>query len=70
MQSFTYAEFVSLAIAKIWSGKADFPSTSELWRRYYQLYQERKGYGRHFQWLGADKTRGEFCTPFLHDGYL
>jgi hypothetical protein len=65
MQSFTYAEFVSLAIAKIWSGKADFPSTSELWRRYYELYVERKGYGRHFQFLGAVKTRGELLFAHL-----
>ncbi|KAF9477391.1 FAD/NAD(P)-binding domain-containing protein [Pholiota conissans] len=57
MQSFTYSEFLSLAIAKIWSGKADFPNTAELWRRYYDLYRERKGYGRHFQFLGAIKTR-------------
>ncbi|KDR73278.1 hypothetical protein GALMADRAFT_728139 [Galerina marginata CBS 339.88] len=56
MQSFTYAEFTSLASAKIWSGKADFPSTEELWRRYYKLYKERKGYGRHFQFLGAERT--------------
>jgi hypothetical protein len=29
MQSFTYAEYLSLAIAKVWAGKADLPSTTE-----------------------------------------
>ncbi len=58
MQSFTHGEFVSLALAKIWAAKADFPSIPELWRRYNNLYAERKGYGRHFQFLGAVKTRG------------
>ncbi|PPQ92470.1 hypothetical protein CVT25_009735 [Psilocybe cyanescens] len=69
MQSFTYAEFISLAAAKIWAGKADFPSTSELWRRYDQLYKERKGYGRHFQFLGADKTKQNlrFLLGWLND---
>ncbi|KAH9475713.1 Flavin-containing monooxygenase ustF2 [Psilocybe cubensis] len=40
MQSFTYAEFTSLAVAKVWAGKADLPLTSELWRKF----------------LGAEKT--------------
>ncbi|KAF8896754.1 hypothetical protein CPB84DRAFT_1848115 [Gymnopilus junonius] len=69
MQSFTYAEFVSLAAAKIWARKADFPSTAELWHRYYKLYKERKGYGRHFQFLGARKTHENlrFFQGWLND---
>ncbi|KAF8953876.1 hypothetical protein BDZ97DRAFT_572300 [Flammula alnicola] len=69
MQSFTYSEFISLAIAKIWSGTADFPSTQELWRRYDKLHKERKGYGRHFQWLGAIKTHENlrFFQGWLND---
>jgi hypothetical protein len=69
MQSFTYAEFVSLAIAKIWSGTADFPSTADLWRRYYKLYKERKGYGRHFQFLGTERTHENlrFFQGWLND---
>ncbi|KJA15537.1 hypothetical protein HYPSUDRAFT_149012 [Hypholoma sublateritium FD-334 SS-4] len=50
-QSFTYAEFAALAMAKTWAGKADLPSTKELWRRYNKEYKERRGYGRHFQFL-------------------
>lgn len=56
MQSFTYAEFTSLAISKVWSGKAHLPSREELWK----LYRERVkkvGYGKHFQFLGPDGTR-------------
>jgi len=57
MQSFVYAEFLSLAIAKVWAGKADFPSTTELWRRYDEVVKDRGGYGKHFQYLGTDRTR-------------
>ncbi|KJA22324.1 hypothetical protein HYPSUDRAFT_41185 [Hypholoma sublateritium FD-334 SS-4] len=69
MQSFTHGEFVSLALAKIWGAKADFPSIPELWRRYNKLYVERKGYGRHFQFLGAVKTREvlRFYQAWLDD---
>ncbi|CAA7263583.1 unnamed protein product [Cyclocybe aegerita] len=69
MQSFTYAEFLSLAIAKIWSGKADFPSTATLWKKYAEVYKERRGYGRHFQFLGAVRTREglRFFQGWLND---
>ena len=59
MQSFTHAEFVALAAAKIWTQTADLPGTNQLWRAYDALYSERRGYGRHFQFLGAVKTRGK-----------
>ncbi|KIM37614.1 hypothetical protein M413DRAFT_421803 [Hebeloma cylindrosporum] len=68
MQSFTYAEFVSLAIAKVWSRKADFPPIQELWRHYGEVYKERKGYGRHFQFLGTEGTRRlRFFQGWLND---
>ncbi|KAJ7837810.1 FAD/NAD(P)-binding domain-containing protein [Mycena olivaceomarginata] len=34
MQSFTYSEYLSLALAKVWSRKAILPGTAELWRIY------------------------------------
>ena len=34
VQVFVYTEFLALAIAKVWAGKADLPGTSELWRQY------------------------------------
>jgi len=61
MQSFVYGEFLSLAIAKVWSGTAELPSTSALWRWYEKEWKRRKGYGKHFQFLGADRTRGKRC---------
>ncbi|TFK31089.1 hypothetical protein BDQ12DRAFT_694562 [Crucibulum laeve] len=69
LQSFTYAEFVSLAVAKVWAGKADFPSTPELWKRYDEIVEERKGYGRHFQFLGAERTQNNlrFFQGWLND---
>ena len=65
MQTFTYGEFVSLAIAKVWSRTADFPSIHELWQRYAEVYTARKGYGRHFQYLGTEGTRSK-CTPTFY----
>jgi hypothetical protein len=57
IRSFAHAEFVALAAAKVWSGTGDLPGRSELWRRYQKLYAQRKGYGRHFQYLGAEGTK-------------
>lgn len=58
MQSFTYAEYLSLALAKVWDRKAYLPSTQELWRLYEERLQDRGGYGRHFQFLGSVRTDG------------
>jgi len=55
IQSFTYAEFVSLAIAKVWSRTADLPSCSEMWKLYDKSYEIRGGYSKNFQFLGAQK---------------
>ncbi|TFK26048.1 FAD/NAD(P)-binding domain-containing protein [Coprinopsis marcescibilis] len=57
MQSFTYAEFIALAAAKVWSGRADLPNTDELWAWYDETVTERRGYGRHFQFLGVERTK-------------
>ena len=56
---FIYPEYLSLAIAKVWAGKADLPSTTELWRRYDKSVKDRGGYGKYFQ-LGTKGTRGKF----------
>ena len=65
MQTFTYSEYLSIAMAKVWSGKADLPSTTELWRRYDKVVKDRGGYGKQFQFLGAERTKGRF-KKFLH----
>ena len=57
-QAFTYADFSSLAIAKVWAGKADLPNTIELWRRYDEVVKDRGGYGKYFQFLSTERTRG------------
>ncbi|KAJ7621042.1 hypothetical protein FB45DRAFT_928193 [Roridomyces roridus] len=56
MQSFTYAEYLSLALAKLWSGKAVLPGKATLWRLYERRVQERGGYGRQTQFLGNART--------------
>ena len=55
--TFTYAEFLSHAMAKVWAGKADLPSTTELWRRCDEVVEDRGGYGKHLQYLGSDRTQ-------------
>ncbi|KAJ7062017.1 FAD/NAD(P)-binding domain-containing protein [Mycena amicta] len=69
MQSFTYAEYLSLALAKVWSHKAVLPRTEELWQIYDKRIRERGGYGRHLQFLGADRTtdRIRFFVAWLND---
>ena len=64
MQSFTHGEFVSLAIAKVWSRTADFPPIHELWQQYAEVHKARKGYGRHFQYLGTEGTRSKYTPTF------
>ena len=59
IQSFVYAEFLSLAMAKVWGGKADLPNTAELWRRYDENVKDRGGYGKKFQLLDADRMKGK-----------
>ena len=62
--SFTFAEYVSLAVAKVWAGKADLPDTTELWRRYDKTVKDRGGYGRLFQFLDAKQMKGKTFVLF------
>jgi hypothetical protein len=59
MQSETYAEYLSLALAKVWDNKAKLPSTEEMWRLHRARVDEDGGYGKHFQYLGVQGTDGE-----------
>ena len=58
--SFTYPEYPSLAIAKVWAGKADLPCTAELWRRYDKEVKDRGGYSKTFQLLDPERMNGRF----------
>jgi len=66
--SFTYPEYISLAIAKVWAGKADLPCTAELWRRYDKVVKDRDGYSKNFQKLDGDrmKTAVRFFVGWLN----
>lgn len=55
MQPFTYAEYSSVALSKVWGDKAKIPSTTGLWR-WNEERREEYGYGRHYQYLGAGRT--------------
>ncbi|KAJ7248815.1 FAD/NAD(P)-binding domain-containing protein [Mycena rebaudengoi] len=69
MQSFTYSEYLSLALAKVWSRTAILPASAELWRENEQRVKDRGGYGKHFQFLGADRTSENirFFVGWLND---
>ncbi|KAJ6551719.1 hypothetical protein B0H19DRAFT_1158674 [Mycena capillaripes] len=69
MQSFTYSEYLSLSLAKVWSRKAILPRTAEMWRRYEQRVKDRGGYGRHLQFLGTERTAANirFFVGWLND---
>jgi hypothetical protein len=56
MQSFTYSEFTSLALAKVWAGRARLPSRAEMWRRHEETVKERGGYGKHYLFLGGERV--------------
>ncbi|RDB31080.1 Flavin-containing monooxygenase ustF2 [Hypsizygus marmoreus] len=56
MQSFTYAEYIGVALTKVWAGKAKIPSTPELWRIQEKHVEELGGYGSYFQFLGTERT--------------
>ncbi|KAG5640854.1 hypothetical protein DXG03_006819 [Asterophora parasitica] len=57
MQSFTYGEYIGVALTKVWAGTAHIPNTRELWRRQEQRVNGLGGYGKHFQFLGTVKTQ-------------
>ena len=64
VQVFVYTEFLALAIAKVWAGKADLPGTTELWRRYDETVKYRGGYGKQFQFFTPEEyKRG--CNFFI-----
>ena len=55
---FVYTEFLALAIAKVWAGKADLPGTTELWRRYDETVKYRGGFGKNFQFFTPEEYEG------------
>lgn len=59
MQSFIHAEYLSVALAKVWARKAFLPSTSALWRLYWKRVEAYGGFGKDFQFLGTERTNGE-----------
>ncbi|CAK5274286.1 unnamed protein product [Mycena citricolor] len=69
MQSFTYAEYLSVALAKVWSAKASLPSQDEMWRAHDRRVEERGGYGRHLQFLGEDRNSAiiRYFVGWLND---
>jgi hypothetical protein len=58
--TFVYAEYLSLALAKVWANKAKLPPAKEMWGLYQDRLEDYGGYGKYFQYLGMRRLNGEF----------
>ena len=62
-----YADYISFAAATVWAGKADLPSTIELWRRQHDKVvqvEDRGGYGKIFNTRMLSERK---VTYFIHN---
>jgi len=48
---FIFGEYITVAIAKVWSGTGKLPSISEMWRIYKQRVEDRGGYTPTFNFM-------------------
>ncbi|KAH8827551.1 FAD/NAD(P)-binding domain-containing protein [Flagelloscypha sp. PMI_526] len=55
MQSFVYAKYISTALAKVWTGKAELPSSAKQWEHFWGVVKRRGGLKPGFQWLLAEE---------------
>ena len=53
-----YAEYIAAALSKVWANQAKIPSTEEMRKWSDAHVAEKGGYGKNFQSLGAQGTRG------------
>lgn len=60
MQSFTYVEFLALAVAQVWKGNAHLPSRDKLWELYDEKVKRRGGYTKYLLYLGGQRTEGAY----------
>lgn len=65
IQTFVYAEYLSVAAAKVWKGLAKLPTRTEMWKLYWDRVAERGGHGKAFQLLGEKKSAGKYCLLVL-----
>ncbi|KDQ17071.1 hypothetical protein BOTBODRAFT_129393 [Botryobasidium botryosum FD-172 SS1] len=64
MQSFTYAEYLAVAAAKVWKGDAHIPAEKEMWARYWDRVQKAGGHKKGLQILGTKGTE-EYIRYFV-----
>ncbi|KAF8993637.1 hypothetical protein BDQ17DRAFT_1368117 [Cyathus striatus] len=69
VEIFSYSEYLSLAIGKVWSRTAFLPSTPRLWEWYDAVVEERQGYGKHFLFLTLEGNTAmvRFFVAWLND---
>jgi len=64
MQSFTYAEYLSVALAKVWKGDAHIPAQKEMWKLYWEHVKQKGGHMKGLQALG-EKRAEEIIRYFV-----
>jgi thioredoxin reductase len=52
IHTFIYPEYLALALAKVWGGKAKLPSKASMWQQHHDRVSQQGGYNRHFQFVG------------------
>jgi len=57
MQSFVYAEYLSVALAKVWKGEAHIPTQKKMWKFYWDHVKARGGHVKGLQTLGEKRAR-------------
>ncbi|ORY23681.1 hypothetical protein BCR39DRAFT_566786 [Naematelia encephala] len=63
IQTFSYGKYAGAAIARVWSGKAQIPSSAAQWRHFWNTVEERGGLKKGFQWLNAEAN--DKCLRFF-----
>ncbi|KDQ17070.1 hypothetical protein BOTBODRAFT_30457 [Botryobasidium botryosum FD-172 SS1] len=56
MQPFVFAEYLAVALAKVWKGDAHIPTQENMWKLYWDHVQERGGHIKGLQFLGEQRT--------------
>ena len=62
---FTLPEYVSLALAKLWTNQAKLPSTQTMQTLYKNTVEERGGYGKWVLYWGPERSDGKWILLSL-----
>ena len=58
-------EYTTLAMAKVWTGKAKLPNSRTMLALHEKTVEERGGYGKYVLFFGPERAAGKlFCSLF------